>query len=252
MAVLWEYEQDGEYYVVTQAGNSIRLYRNGVHHSQWNPQRPLAGSVWDLLALPIAFRPGADAGDVAILGFGAGAAACIIGACFPFSSITGVELDPLHLSIADGFFGVGEQVHCVQADAVDWVFEMVSAGDQQFDCIIDDLYGENVSGVPTRAVSMDREWFKQLLALLAPSGTLILNHLEPEAIHLLPLVCDPEMRNQFASVKCLSLEGYDNRVLAFSRKEQSEANLHEAIRSVRKRFPHCRDVAKRYQIESLG
>ena len=42
MAILWQQTIDGNHYEVRTAGGSVRLYRNGVNHSQWNPKRPLS------------------------------------------------------------------------------------------------------------------------------------------------------------------------------------------------------------------
>ena len=55
MAIVWSRSAGGNQYEVRSAGQSIRLYKNGVFHSQWNPNRPLAGGVWDLLFIPALF-----------------------------------------------------------------------------------------------------------------------------------------------------------------------------------------------------
>ena len=105
MAILWQHATEGDHYEVRQAGSSVRLYRNGVHHSQWNPRRPLAGSVWDLLALPALYRAAGAVSSACVLGFGAGAVAGVLRATAGIEHLVGVELDPMHLSVADGFFG---------------------------------------------------------------------------------------------------------------------------------------------------
>ncbi len=40
MAVLWQKKTAGQHYEVRTAGNSRRLYKNGVCHSQFNPAIP--------------------------------------------------------------------------------------------------------------------------------------------------------------------------------------------------------------------
>ena len=72
MATIWEQNIEGKLYEVRTAGASVRLYRNGVNHSQWNPNRPLTGSIWDLITLPTLYRPTRTIDDVLILGFGRG------------------------------------------------------------------------------------------------------------------------------------------------------------------------------------
>ena len=55
MAVLFEKVANGRVYQVRSAGNSRRLYTDGVFHSQYNPNHIITGSVWDLLFLPSQF-----------------------------------------------------------------------------------------------------------------------------------------------------------------------------------------------------
>ena len=60
MSIVWEQVQGGTRYQVRRAGGSLRLYTNGVLHSQYNAARPLTGSVWDLLTVPaFLLAPGA-------------------------------------------------------------------------------------------------------------------------------------------------------------------------------------------------
>jgi len=40
VGVLWETTEGGMHYSVRSAGDSVRLYTNGVFHTQWNPSRP--------------------------------------------------------------------------------------------------------------------------------------------------------------------------------------------------------------------
>ncbi|HKK18504.1 MAG TPA: hypothetical protein VJ952_07465, partial [Opitutales bacterium] len=95
MALLWNHEVEGNLYEVRSAGASLRLYRNGVNHSQWNPDRPLSGSVWDLITLPALHRPKARIRDALMLGFGAGAVARQLCELAGVERLVGVELDPM-------------------------------------------------------------------------------------------------------------------------------------------------------------
>ena len=49
MAIVWQDTRDGTHYQVRTAGKTLRLYTDGVLHSQYNPVKRLTGSVWDLL-----------------------------------------------------------------------------------------------------------------------------------------------------------------------------------------------------------
>ncbi|WP_455217906.1 hypothetical protein, partial [Kaarinaea lacus] len=72
MAIVWHKKISGTCYEVRKAGNSIRLYTDGVFHSQYNPHRPVTGSVWDLLMLPAFFTNIDKISRVLVLGVGGG------------------------------------------------------------------------------------------------------------------------------------------------------------------------------------
>ena len=138
MSLLWEKRTAGAHYQVRQAGRSLRLYTNGVFHSQYNPRRPVTGSVWDLLWLPAFFYPPDKLQRILVLGVGGGAVIRHLRRFIQPEKIVGVELSKIHLSIARRFFGIGgDDVELYQADAVDWV-ERYSG--PPFDMIIDDLF----------------------------------------------------------------------------------------------------------------
>ena len=119
---------EGNLYEVRSAGATLRLYRNGVHHSQYNPNRPLGGSIWDLLVLPALHRPAHSIREALVLGFGAGAIGRLLKDLVGVERIVGVELDEIHLSIADGFFECSEGCELVAADAVEWCGTARKAG----------------------------------------------------------------------------------------------------------------------------
>ncbi len=52
MALLYLKQEDNTRYEVRSAGASLRLYSNGVMHSQYNKNNPINGAIWDLLLLP--------------------------------------------------------------------------------------------------------------------------------------------------------------------------------------------------------
>lgn len=172
VTVLWRHCQAGNAYEVRQAGRAVRLYSNGVFHSQWNPARPLAGSVWDLLALPSLFlsRPGPR---VLVLGLGGGAVVRQLSLLMPGAQSVAVELDPVHIRIAHRWFGVGRRGERVcLADATAWV---AAYRGQRFDYVIDDLFGHR-DGEASRAVEANSAWGRAISRLLAPDGILVVNH----------------------------------------------------------------------------
>lgn len=245
MAVLWSHLEAGNHYQLRSAGASLRLYRNGVHHSQWNPQRPLSGSVWDLITLPALHRPPASLQHGLMLGFGAGAVAHQLCDLAGLQRLVGVEWDPMHLSIAQGFFECPAACQLVAADAVAWVY--AAGTEPEFDLIIDDLYSEE-DGIPIRCAPTDRDWWHRLADLLRPGGILVLNTIEPERIQDLPLLREAALKSRFPNRIIYQIDGYENRVLAFSDQAFSPESLHTALRSICRKYPRCYGVTKRYKL----
>ncbi len=243
MAVLWSRTIGENHYEVRAAGRSVRLYRNGVHHTQYNPVRPLAGSVWDLLVLPALHRPEGELREALILGFGAGAAGRLLHELLGFRRVVGIELDPVHLSIADGFFDCGECCELLAADAVEWV---QGGGDgSRHDLIIDDLYAED-SGYPVRMAPMDLDWCRRLAAMLTPGGMLVFNLVEPGKVRTLPPARDPALRKRFPHRRVFRIQGYENRVVAFSARPLDPARLREGLLRIGRIHPRCYGVARHY------
>ncbi len=73
MAIVWSKKVAETRYEVRSAGSPLRLYTDGVFHSQYNPEQLLTGHVWDLLMLPAFFYPKNTIKRVLVLGVGGGA-----------------------------------------------------------------------------------------------------------------------------------------------------------------------------------
>ena len=243
MAILWQQTIDGNHYEVRTAGASVRLYRNGVNHSQWNPNRPLAGSIWDLITLPTLHRPFKSLKDILILGFGAGAVGRQISELVMPERIVGVELDPIHLSIADGFFGCSKDFKLIASDAVEWVHESDEKG--SYDVIIDDLYAEE-GDIPVRCVPMDVEWCEALAELLRPRGMLIFNIIEPEKMRHFPIIKSPKLKKRFTEKVMYRIYGYENRIIAFSDTPFDLNCLGAQLKRIKRKYPSCCRVEDRY------
>ena len=249
MAILWSEFIGDNHYEVRTAGASIRLYRNGVHHSQFNPNRPLAGGIWDLLTITTLFREPESVQQALILGFGAGAAGRLLRELSSPTRVVGIELDPIHLSIADSFFECSEGCELIAADAVEW---MGHGGKQpdRFDWLLDDLYTE-ADGLPVRCGPSSLEWFELLANRLTEGGMLVINLVEPDEIESLPPMVDPGLKQRFPHVVQLSLAGYDNRVLALSRVPFESGCFSDRLHSFCQRYPACRRTSAKYRIEHL-
>jgi spermidine synthase len=250
MAIVWSQTIEANHYEVRSAGATLRLYRNGVNHSQWNPNRPLSGCIWDLIALPALYRPKGSIESVLMLGFGAGTVARKLRELVKPKHIVGIDLDPIHLSIADGFFECTEGCELVAADAVEWVQEESAEPDRVlFDMIIDDLYGED-GAVAVRCAPLDLEWCQDLAKLVKPGGMLVFNMIEPRKVRHLPPMTDATLREQFPYVKVFRKAGYENRIVAFSGSALASSVLKSQLDDIYRRYPRCRGVEKRYIVSS--
>ncbi len=249
MAIIWSEVIDGNHYEVRTAGASMRLYRNGVHHSQFNPHRPLSGGIWDLLTVTALYRQPESIDRALILGFGAGAAGRLLIDLAGPEQIVGIDLDPIHLSVADSFFECSQGCELLAADAIEWV-HATSEHNDQYDWILDDLYGEE-DGLPVRCGPKSADWFRRLAARVAQDGMLVINLVEPSDVKSLPILTDSQLQNQFPHVIQLSMSAYDNRVLALSGRPFSQTLFDSRLEAFCQQFPRCRGVEAKYRVKRL-
>ena len=205
--ILESFERDGTRYEVRAHGRSVRLYTNGVFHSQWNEERPFAGGVWDCLSLPVLYREPATVRRVLVLGVGGGAVLRQLALLLPDAHLTGIELEGAHLDVARRRFGLGAleagagageggvTATLVEADAVRWLDAPAADDAGPFDLVVDDLYGHG-AGAPVRAVPLEPDWVGRVVARLAPDGLYVANAVEPaEARRAVPVFADAGLRH---------------------------------------------------------
>ncbi len=185
MALVWQKKYKGNVYEVRRAGNSLRLYTDGVFHSQWNPNRPLAGHLWDLLFLPALFHQRVwDLDHCILLGLGGGAVINMFNTFTDVKNITAVDLDPIHLKVAKRYFIENNRnVSLIESDARVYVENSTvdSKGYGKADIIIDDLfYGADSNAdykhkEAVRAIEVDEAWLSTLSNNLYSDGILVTN-----------------------------------------------------------------------------
>ncbi len=181
MPVLWETDVGGTAYSVRSHGATIRLYSNGVFHSQWNPDKPFNGGIWDCLSLPVLYRQPGVTKRILLLGLGGGAVVQQLSSLVPFDCLTAVEIDALHIDIARRWFDVDdERVELVHDDAIAWASRY---NGERFDLIIDDLFGHE-QGEPVRAAPLSAEWLDLLRFHLDDSGLLIVNSVDARQLKM--------------------------------------------------------------------
>lgn len=212
MSLLWEQRTADTHYSVRQSGASIRLYSNRVFHSQWNPNKPFAGGVWDCLSLPVLYRPAEEARRILLLGVGGGAVIRQLQCLARFSHLSAIEIDAQHLDIARRWFGVtDERVELVHADAIEW---MANRSGEAYDLIIDDLFGHS-EGEPLRACPLTSHWVDLLRSNLTDKGLLVVNCVNSHELkQALPVFGDSGFRHGFR----WTLPAYENAIGVLSQK----------------------------------
>ena len=170
MAVLWQKQIHNTNYRVVKAGASVRLYRNNVLHSQWNPANPVKGNLWELFLLSCLGTKKLK--SVLVLGVGGGAVINLVHRFFPETAIDAVEMDKVHIIVAKKYFHINfANCHLIHADAFDWI---KTCANRTYDLIIDDVFHES-NRVPFRSIQMSADWINLLLKKLNTQGTLVIN-----------------------------------------------------------------------------
>lgn len=229
MAVIWETRQGDIHYEVRAAGGSRRLYTNGVFHSQYNPNNPVTGNVWDLILLPIFFYPPDEIKRILMLGVGGGAVIQQLNYFIEPKEIIGIEYDPVHIDIAQRFFNVTqENVTLHSADAVKWLEDYQGP---KFDMIIDDLFGE-VDGEPSRAVEVTNKWARMLFSNVTRQGMVVCNFISPKELKGSAYMQDRLLKSRIKSAFTLNNPYYENAVGAFLGKDASSKQLRQRLQSI--------------------
>ncbi len=245
MAVLHSQQKNSVHYKVTRAGNTTRLYTNGVFHSQFNKVRPLGGAIWDLLSLPAVLSRQAPNLRVLVLGVGGGAVIQQLHYLLDSPDITGIDIDASHLSIARRWFGVTPgKATLIHADALVWMRDCAVSG-AQFDIVIDDLF-DGDDGDPKRVVNLDVAWCRTLAKVLAPEGIVIVNSLSAAEIRKAPL----RRLKHLSGGLIFSHKGYENRVGLYADASISRRQLTERLIAHPGLTAHDRRVARALLVPS--
>ena len=231
MAILWQNNVGDRHYQLRHSGTSLRLYTNGVFHSQFNPNYPLGGHIWDLLVLPALFAP-QKIKRILVLGLGGGAAVRTLQYLLPGRHLTAVEIDSTHIYIARRHFGLksNNNTTLIRADAMDWLHKYRG---EKFDFILDDLFIDD-SGNPDRAVSVNNHWFHQLRKHLTPHGVIAINFDSLGAWKKSALAHDVSGSRSFPNRFSLSQPGYENRIIAFLKQNHVAKDLDNNLQTLEK------------------
>lgn len=227
MALLWQKKSATTHYEVRTAGNSLRLYTNGVFHSQYHPGKPLTGYVWDLLMLPVFFYPPRTIRRVLVLGVGGGAVFHSLRHFIQPDLIVGVELDAVHVTIARRFFGLKAQgIELHTADAMHWMQHYTG---EKFDLIIDDVFAE-LDGQPLQVTTATQHWLTTMRKHLSPRGMIVKNFVDQKTLST--AIRRGDIKQGFGSMFVLSGAKDQNRVAVFLRGAASQHDLRQHIKTM--------------------
>ncbi|MEC9464300.1 MAG: methyltransferase domain-containing protein [Myxococcota bacterium] len=227
MALLWRGQSYGVNLEVRSAGETRRLYCDGVLHTHYNPTHPLTGDVWDPMALS-PFVEGLDRPrKVLMLGLGGGAVAHLLRRYHPDTEVTAIDIDPKRISLGRRFFGLRRQgIELVCADAIEWIY---AGTGQTYDLVIDDLFGQ-VDGQPERAIPLARSWVDALVARLNPGGMLTVNCADKAGLDESALLAATCYRKRFASALRFTFKRSHNHIAVFSAQAMTPAGFRASMR----------------------
>ena len=211
MAIIWQFSDAHTRYEVRSAGSSIRLYTNGAFHTQYSPKNLFTGGVWDLLSIPALFTALQSSPEVLMLGVGGGSAIHQLQTLLQPKTITGIELNPVHIEIAKTFFKLkSKNIKLIEADALTWV----NRSKKRFDVLIDDLFIDSTAD-PVRPFKCDEQWINQLDKSVKDKGLLIQNHLKKSDA----LASATISKRYFQSALLFTTPQYENVVVALYRQK---------------------------------
>jgi spermidine synthase len=249
MAILFEKSFQGCTYQVRSAGNTRRLYADGVFHSQYNPTHVVTGSVWDLLFLPSQFYSAAELKRVLVLGVGGGAVIHMLNQFMQPAQVVGIELNPLHIKLAQRFFDLQyDNLELIQANAIDWMIEYQG---EPFDLIIDDLYFEQ-DGEPQRAINADASWFDVMMDNLTERGMLVMNFVNYREWRASAYYEEAFIQEAFESVYQFATPTCHNAVIAFLRKQTETRMLRQALKNTPQLNPERTQCRLRYAVKKIA
>ena len=219
MTVKWRYVNKKASYRVVQAGNSIRLYRNNVLHSQWNDMKPVSGKLWDLFLITVVGQR-KSLSNVLVLGAGGGSVINLIHYFYPDANITAVDFDRVHLKVAKKYFKVNtKKCELIYSDAQKWI---KNNGKNKFDLIVDDVFSE-LDSIPYRSIDDQSDWAKLLVRQLKSKGVLVFNFADKQEWNRNYKLWNVTLSHY--NIAVTSHSKCDNKIVHISKHKLSRKNL---------------------------
>lgn len=151
---------------VVRTLEGVRILVGGISQSGWLVKR-----VWEA-ALKKLHKDGFLAKDILILGLGGGSAAQLVYKYFPGARLTGVDIDPIMVSLGKKYLTLGKikNLKIFNEDAYIWVDKQKEG---EFDLVLIDLY---IGGEIPKKFRKER-FIKSVFRLVKKGGVAVFNHL---------------------------------------------------------------------------
>ena len=249
MAILWQKVIADTHYQVRTAGSCRRLYTDNLFHSQYNPNNPITGSVWDLLLLPAFFYSEQKIKRILVLGVGGGTVIRQLLHFFRPEQIIGVEISKPHIDIAVRYFGLRHRaLKLIHDDAINWT---QSYKGEKFDLVIEDIF-TGTGNDPVRAAAANQTWISQLFKLSHRQGTVIMNHSRAEEFKQSAIFNSMVLQEKINSAFQLTTPSCDNVVAALSKTQLSRETFKQNLsKSVFTDISHSR-CKLRYHMRKIS
>ena len=248
MAVVWQQQKKGVLYEVRSAGKSLRLYTDGVLHSQYNPHQPITGHAWDWLMLPAFFYPRGTIRRVLVLGVGGGTVIHQLNHFIQPDEITGIEMNSTHLAVGKRFFGLkGGNIKLINDDAIAWLKGYTG---QPFDMIIDDVFAEQ-NGEPLAVSSANAGWFQLMSRHLEKEGVLVKNFIDRRSLRQSALLNSKTVSRRFKTLYQFDNQFNENVVVACSRAVLRRSDFTKRLLETPGLNPNLKTARLRFRLKKL-
>jgi spermidine synthase len=186
---------------------------------------------------------------VLVLGVGGGSVIQLLHKYVQPDEIIGIELNPVHISIAKRFFGVNKKIaKLYAADAITW---MEKYKGPPFDMIIDDLFGE-IDGEGVRPIPLNARWLNLLNKHTTKNGLIVANTVDNKNLKESAYFTNERTKQHFKAAYQLTTPLLENTVAAFLKSESTNKQLRKNISQTpglnhqsgpNKLYVHIRDIS---------
>ena len=162
-----------------------------------------------------------------MLGVGGGSVIQLLHKHVQPEEIIGIELNPVHISVAKRFFGVNNKMaKLYAADAISW---MEKYKGPPFDMIIDDLFGE-VDGEGVRPIPLNAKWLNLLNKHTTRKGLIVANTVDSKILKESAYFNNKQVTRCFKNAFQLTVPQLENTVAAFLKRESTSKILRKNIK----------------------